>query len=947
MLKRYIQDLQKENKASWDILVIVSVGIILIITASFLGVFEGFAKWSIENDSFFLGEIFISLVIISFSLIAFSIRRYRDLKNEIYERKRAESKMMETTTQLKAVMDGIPDIILQVDQELRILWANKEALKKNPDVKYKHAHKAFSYDEGSFLDASCKWSMELGRIEKNIMYQPDMIGVDGVSYWETIGVPLMNKEANVYGAIGIARDITHRMRLEHTWNLLSSIVESTDDAIFGVSWEGIILNWNKGAEQTYGYSATEIVGKPISILESFELRNETLQIIDRVMRKESIEKIETTRIRKGGKKIIVSSNICPFVDATGKRIGISAIDRDITEAKLSEIALLESEAFNKSIISSAKEGIFVIDKELRFKLWNQSMESITGKKSKDVIGKKPTEILPIINEIETEEVFRSVLGGEIVNARDIEYDMPGQRKKGWLTISYSPHISAAGEIIGVVGAVGEITERKLYEEAIKESETRYKELFDHMSSGVVVYDTSKAPDDLIFHDLNKAAEEIEKVYKRDLIGKNVKAVLEEMRIYGLYEILLKVWKTGDPEYYMVTIREDDGRIISWRQNYIYKIFTGEVVSIFDDITEKKISEDALRESEERYRSFVQNFKGIAFRWSPDYKPIFFHGAVEEITGFTEQDFMEENNKWDDIIHPDDMHKILEQSDKIGIIPGYEEEFEYRIIRKDGDIKWVNEYVQNICDDSGKITYIQATIYNVTMRKVAEEEVKESREQLRHLTVHMETAREEERKSIAFEIHDELGYALTAVKLDLAWLKTKIGKEETYVERLKAMADLVELMINKVRTISFQLRPSILDHFGLSAAIEWQAKEFQKRTSVRCKVDFFPKDIRLEEHLSITVFRIFQEAMTNITRHAEASRVDVSLSKTDTEILLVVKDNGKGITEDQINAKKSLGLVGIREKTNSLGGDVEISGSPGMGTKVLIVVPLRKSEKEND
>ena len=1070
MIKKIIEDLKNNNTAVWDSLVISLVGLITFIFASLLHIYKHFAVWTIESGNFIFGEFFVVLIITSVGLIVFAVRRWNDLKSEITERQRVERKMLETTSQLKAVMDGVPDIIVQVDPELRILWANKEALKKNPDVKYRPAHKVFSYDEGAFLDASCKWSMELGRIEKNIMYQPDMIGVDGVSYWETIGVPLMHKDGRVYGAIGIARDITHRMRLEHTWNLLSSIVESTEDAIFGVSWEGTILNWNIGAEQTYGYQASEMVGKPISILEPLDRRNEVMNIIDKVMRKESVEKVETVRIKKGGKKIIISSTICPFVDATGKKIGISSIDRDITESKLAEEALKESEHFNKTIIASVGEGVVVYDKELRYKVWNTFMENITGVSAKEALGRKASDIFPYMKEegiismlekaltgesvlsqgsmyhsekdgreiwllgsytphisargeiigvvgmirditerkefeeallesetfnktiissvkegifvtdtdlnfkvwnnfmevmtgmnsndvigmhagyifsflenIDMDEYLQKALAGETVIVDDAEYHIDDFEKTGWLSIGFSPHISATGEIIGIVGTVSEITSRKLSEEALKESETRFKELFDHMSSGVAVYHAVDKGNDFVFMDFNKAGEKIEKISKDKFIGERASLIFKKMKVHGLIDILRKVWKTGVPEYNVVTLRDENNKIISWRQNYIYRIFTGEVVSIYDDVTEKKSAEDALRNSEERYRTFVQNFKGIAFRWSPDYRPIFFHGSVEEITGYTEYEFVEEKLKWDEIIHPDDKNIILEQSDKIGIIPGYEEEFEYRIIRKDGEIRWVNEYLQNICDDSGKITYIQATIYNVTVRKVAEEELKSSREQLRDLAIHLETAREEERKDIAFEIHDELGYALTAIKLDLAWLMTKIGQEEAFMERMKAMTELVEMTINKVRSISSALRPSILDHFGLSAAIEWQAKEFQKRSSVRCKVDFYPKDIRLGDQISTTVFRIFQEALTNIARHAEATRVDVSLSKTKTEILLIVKDNGKGISKDELNSKKSLGLVGIREKAHALGGEVEISGSKGAGTKVLLVVPLNDGD----
>jgi signal transduction histidine kinase len=176
-------------------------------------------------------------------------------------------------------------------------------------------------------------------------------------------------------------------------------------------------------------------------------------------------------------------------------------------------------------------------------------------------------------------------------------------------------------------------------------------------------------------------------------------------------------------------------------------------------------------------------------------------------------------------------------------------------------------------------------------------------------------------------------------------KLKI-KEDILTKKVKEMSELIETTIKKVRTISTQLRPSILDHFGLIAAIEWQASEFQKRTAIRCKVIFEPKDIYLDDPRATAVFRIFQETLTNITRHAKATRVDVSLSKTDGEIELKVSDNGVGIEEAQMNNFKSLGLLGIQERADFLGGKVEIKGEKGLGTSVTLRIPAPSKEGEN-
>ena len=160
-----------------------------------------------------------------------------------------------------------------------------------------------------------------------------------------------------------------------------------------------------------------------------------------------------------------------------------------------------------------------------------------------------------------------------------------------------------------------------------------------------------------------------------------------------------------------------------------------------------------------------------------------------------------------------------------------------------------------------------------------------------------------------------------------------------------MAELIDTTINKVRTISTQLRPSILDHFGLIAAIEWQANEFQKRTAIRCKIDINPKDMQFKDPFSIAIFRIFQETLTNIARHAKASRVDVSFHKKDNKIELKVNDNGIGLSKKQLSNHKSLGLIGIRERAHSMGGNVEFISENGSGTTVVLTVPVQETLKE--
>ncbi|MBA7537208.1 hypothetical protein ES705_29475 [subsurface metagenome] len=225
------------------------------------------------------------------------------------------------------------------------------------------------------------------------------------------------------------------------------------------------------------------------------------------------------------------------------------------------------------------------------------------------------------------------------------------------------------------------------------------------------------------------------------------------------------------------------------------------------------------------------------------------------------------------------------------------------------------------------------------RKQAEIELKRSHEQLQNLSAHLQSIREEERTNVAREIHDELGQSLTALKIDLFWLYKRLPENNSVLlEKSETMLNLINTIILTVQRISEKLRPGLLDDLCLAAAIEWQAEEFQKRTGIECKTTIDPEDLNMEQEPATAVFRIFQEALTNVSRHAKATEVRVVLKEDLEKVLLIVEDNGKGITKKQISDSKAYGLIGIRERSLFCGGEVKISGLPGKGTRVALTIP---------
>jgi signal transduction histidine kinase len=233
------------------------------------------------------------------------------------------------------------------------------------------------------------------------------------------------------------------------------------------------------------------------------------------------------------------------------------------------------------------------------------------------------------------------------------------------------------------------------------------------------------------------------------------------------------------------------------------------------------------------------------------------------------------------------------------------------------------------------------------RRRAQEQLRESHEQLRALSVYLQHVREEERTRIAREVHDELGQALTSCKLDLSLLANKLPTNQPSLkEKAKALSAHMDATIQTVRRIATELRPGILDHLGLIAALEWQANEFQTRTGIKCDVRTDLHEPILTPDLATTFFRIFQETLTNIIRHAGATHVTVHLKEVAGRIILEVRDNGRGISAQEIFNTRSMGLLGMKERAALLGGTFKISPvSNGKGTLASVSIPLRPLSAE--
>lgn len=365
-------------------------------------------------------------------------------------------------------------------------------------------------------------------------------------------------------------------------------------------------------------------------------------------------------------------------------------------------------------------------------------------------------------------------------------------------------------------------------------------------------------------------------------------------------------------------------------------------------SERRAALDALRENEARFRALASNLPGMVFQLVREsggtYRFPYASEGTMAVLGIRPADL---------IASPERFFNMVREADRSDLLAGFEESalssstvnWEGRIAPPGGDEKWINLRSSPRRMTSGQLLW-EGVVLNITQSKVAELELRRSRAQLAELSSHLQVIKEEERERIARDIHDELGGNLVAIKFAVALVSQKTPLEvEPLRERVRAIESLVDDAIATAGRVARELRPGILKDFGLAAAVECQAEDFSHRTGIPCKVLCADYDALPNLETSTALFRIFQEALTNISKHAQATEVRVRLVQEAGDVLLEISDNGRGIDRKALSKPKSYGLRGIRERLKSLQGSMEIGRNAGVGTRLIVRVPLDESPGE--
>lgn len=427
---------------------------------------------------------------------------------------------------------------------------------------------------------------------------------------------------------------------------------------------------------------------------------------------------------------------------------------------------------------------------------------------------------------------------------------------------------------------------------------------------------------------------------KEALGKNINNFLPESQIPKSQRAFNEVMSNKIVEGLQLEIYRIDGSLITVEVNASpitkYGRVTG-VHGVIRDITERKQAEKILRESYERLLTVLESLDSVVYvadikTYEILYANKYITNLMGDVTGKTCWQVFQKDQSGPCPFCTND--KLLTPDGKpTGV---YVWEFQNTVTNRwylihDQAIQWIDERMARL-----------EIATDITEQKQTLEELKNSHEKLRALTAHLQSVREEERTKVAREIHDELSQALTVLKIDLSDLSADFDelepeKKSLLLSKMQDLSKSVDGIIDNMHRISMELRPSMLDDIGLVAAIEWQTQEFQRRTGIQCALVQIDNIIP-DKKTATGLFRIFQEALTNVTRHANASEVKINLHRDRGNIILDIEDNGRGIQEGKLSDPRSFGILGMKERAAILGGEIRIKGAQGKGTLVIASVP---------
>ncbi len=596
-------------------------------------------------------------------------------------------------------------------------------------------------------------------------------------------------------------------------------------------------------------------------------------------------------------------NMTPVYSAQQKVAESENRLRTIFETEPECIKLLNS---NNELLDMNPAGLAMIEAD--------NLEIVKGK---SVLGIVSPDYRKVFANL-TRDIFKGKTG-------TLEFEIIGlQGTHRWLETHAVPMRDAEGTIIALLGVTRNITERKLAEEAVKQSEEKYRIIIEQAPDGIFI-----VRQDTFIIDVNKSGCRMIGYGKDELLKMKFTELIapENIRDKPIRMSELNTGKTVLSERKL--LRKDGVEILveisaKLRPDGLYQSF-------IRDITDRKVAQQAVKISEEKYRTLVEQAVDAIALYDETGRILDVNSGSSELLGYTKKELS--GMALGSILLPED---LLENPVRYDVLQnGKSTVKQRRMKKKDGTIVETEVRSQQLPD--GRFLSV---IRDLTERIKTEQELDASYKSIRKLTRHLQNIREEERTNMAREIHDELGQQLTVLKMDASWLSKKIDvSDDMTKEKMKSLITMLDETVKTVRRISSELRPSLLDDLGLLAAMEWQLKEFEKRSEIKTRLTASEAGLHFSNTVKTALFRIFQESLTNVARHSGAKKVLVNLKLKNNNFVVSIIDDGKGFDKQKIAEKRTLGILGMQERTSMIGGTYEITSSPGKGTAVIVSIPV--------
>ena len=715
------------------------------------------------------------------------------------------------------------------------------------------------------------------------------------------------------------RDITERKRteiaLKESEEFRSKMLDISPNPIFVMNPDTTVRYANQAFERLTGFSLSELKNvKAPHPWWSEHAKKHVEEIIDESLY-DIRNRLEVLFRKKNGKKFWVEVSSSP-VKIDNELQYVLFNWNDITDRKKAEEELL----LRAKLLDNVGDSISVFDEQRNIVYANERFCQLLGYSRDELIGTNADQVNMPQSDLSSEERLKMVEEkGEVV------FETAQQHEDGSVeNIEVHALLVESGGMKLFLNTGRDITERKQTEE---EMQLRAK-LLDNAGDGINVTDL-----DGKFVYVNEVFCKSHGYSRYELMGMNIRQLVPQIDGKPVEARIEEIISKRETEFETLHVHRDGTQMLMEVHSRIIESRGREfILNVERDITERHKREEEIK----KLSAAIEYSPSIVMIMDRDAVIEYVNDKYVELTGYSADEIIGKNMREIDLQPLKEQRKMWR-----ALVRGQDWYYEYLNGKKDGELYYEATSISAIKDKNGEITHFVRVGTDITEKKRTEGDLQRSEQQLRELSNHMRQIREEERKSIARNIHDNLGQSLTALKIDMSWLIKRLTDEQLpLIEKANEMATMIDQNIQTVKKLSSELRPEVLDILGLAAAIEWYADEFSQRTGIKCVLSLGEEDVALEEEYFVDCYRILQEALTNVSRHAGASRVRVNLKQEPDKLIMQIRDNGKGISKKDWDETRSFGLMGMRERANSIGGKLEIKSNPGKGTVIKLTVPMK-------